>query len=371
MDDYTWERHIHERRYNRRKKRHKERLILGIAVILLFVLGTWTWYFFFHARTPEFALSEIQSAIKNRDAETFSRYVNLPLLTAKAYDDLTNDLFAFDPSLTPQSRIMYEKFYVLIRPQMTAGTADIIQRRIDTGVWEQPSGTNILKGQQLGIDFYRFMMMTQLWDTSFVSIESIERDGSMAVATIHVRNDETGIEYDLEVDMEKSADGRWQAAYIRNYRGYLDACIPVQIAGMEEYVKNTDDLVKSYNISARKQRAKFASITNTTNGTLSRSQINAVDHLLSNETIPGLLEYKEELAKADIPPGAHILAELRAQSIDTTIDAWTHYLRGLKTGNQEELETAETLHKRELELDMRISDIIHRAAVSRNLPNIP
>ena len=60
-----------------------------------------------------------------------------------------------------------------------------------------------------------------------------------------------------------------------------------------------------------------------------------------------------------------------ASSTDLSIAAWTHYLKGISTGESEEYNTAETLLKQELEIELRITDIIQHNTVSQALPDIP
>ena len=106
MDDYTWQRRL-------RARRTQERRRLSLVFLLVAALiGAVVWYFFFFIRTPEYALEQIQTAITERDGEKFNHYVNAELLSSRAYDDLTVDLFAYDSELTPKTRAMFEKFYI-------------------------------------------------------------------------------------------------------------------------------------------------------------------------------------------------------------------------------------------------------------------
>ena len=68
MDDYTWRLQLRARKissYNR---------TLTMLVIVFFALavGSVLWYFFIHARSPEYALAEIQEAQKNSSVTSMS-----------------------------------------------------------------------------------------------------------------------------------------------------------------------------------------------------------------------------------------------------------------------------------------------------------
>jgi hypothetical protein len=366
MDDYTWHKKIYERQHQQKR----DFLTFGLLIAAILCVSTAAWYFLFHIRTPEYALGAIQDAIEKKDAAKLDKYINLPLLTSKAYDDLTRDLFAYDPSLTPQTKIMFEKFYIVIKPQITEGTADTIKERVTAGSWPSPSGSNILKGRQLGIDYERFLENTQLRNTELVSIGNVKRDGRSADASITVRDTYTQTEFKLSLDMEQADDGHWQVAYIRNYREYLDAIVPLQNQGIADYIQATKAIVSAYNVQSNAIHTRFTALTKTTDGHLSRARIADIDKLISKAAVPALQDYQAKLDAIEIPAGASYLAGLRSSSTKTTIAAWQHFAAGLKDGRQSELDTAETLHKREIELDLRIAEIIRHAAVSQSLPNI-
>ena len=80
---------------------------------------------------------------------------------------------------------------------------------------------------------------------------------------------------------------------------------------------------------------------------------------------------KKKLDEITVPPGAAYLSQLRQKSTELTVEAWEHFVSGLLLNSHEEFELAETLHKQELEIDLRIEDIIKHTAVSKNIPNIP
>ena len=178
MDDYTWQQKLQERR----SKSTRWQLLLFIVTAIS--LGSAIWYFGFYSRTPEYALEQAQLAWQEKDGEKFKRYVNLGLLTSRAYDDLTVDLFAYDATLTPQSKVMFEKFYIMIKPQLAVGLENAALNRISSGNWSLPEGTDILKGRQLGIDFERFIERSQIRNTTLVKVGKIEHTGSAKSVTV-------------------------------------------------------------------------------------------------------------------------------------------------------------------------------------------
>lgn len=365
MDDYTWKRKLRQRR--NRQRRHLFLLTLMIASLI----GITFWYAFFYTRTPEYALQQLSSAIEKRDTDTFKKYVNMDVLSSRAYDDLTVDLFAYDATLTPKSKVMFEKFYIMIKPQLSIGLANAALTRIETGAWNLPDGTDILKGRQLGIDFERFIERSQLRNTTFVSIGTIEHDRNTATAEINILEDYTQTPFKLQLVMEQAEDGHWQVSYIKNYREYLDLIAPLQNRDIASYIDNTQSIVDEYNGIFEDYQNRFRQLTATSDGSLSASQRKKLAALLENEVIPALKRRQQKLDEVEIPSGAQYLARQRQHSTETTIKAWQHFIKGCRDNSQLEFSTAETLHKQELAIDLRVQDIIRHTAISKNIPNLP
>lgn len=365
MDNITWKRNL-------RSRRRRSGCLFTVLLLIVIIGAAFAgWYYFFYMRTPEFALKQMQQAIEQDDPDAFARYVNLDIVTSRAYDDLTADLFRYDTSLTDTQRTSYQKFYTLVKPQLTGGTIDVIKDRIETGRWISPSGTNILQGHQLGIDYERFLERSQLRNTTLVRIGATERKGSSAVVDIDVIEDYTQTPFTLQVVMEQDINDRWQIVYIRNYKDYLDTVAPLQNKDIASYIAATQPVVDRYNGVFAAQQSRFKQLTKTRDGYFSDAQREAIAALLTNEVIPTLQTYQQELDTIEVPVGAQYLARQRQQSTETTIKAWQHFITGIRENRQSEFDTAATFQKQERAIDIRISDIIRHTAVSRDIPNIP
>ncbi len=225
MDEITWKRSI----ARRQRRIQRQRRFFVLALIAAIGIAMSVWYVFFYMRTPEYALKEVH----------------------QAYDDLTRDLFAYDATLTPKTRVLFEKFYILVKPELTRGTQEAILRRVESGLWTLPDGLDILKGHQLGIDFERFLARTQLRNTTLVSVGSITHEGTTATADVNVREDDTDTSFTLVVVLEEAEDGHWQVAYIKNYRNYLDTISPLVNDDIASYIDATKPIVDEFNASPR------------------------------------------------------------------------------------------------------------------------
>ena len=159
--------------------------------------------------------------------------------------------------------------------------------------------------------------------------------------------------------------------YIKNYRDYLDKISPLQNGDIASYIDATKNIVEAYNADFTSYQREFKRLTKTADGKLSSKQRQKIADLIENNVLPALKKRQQKLDEIDIPAGARYLARQRQQSTETTIKAWHHYIKGLRENKSTEFDTAETLHKQELAIDLRIEDIIHHTAVSKNIPNLP
>ena len=302
---------------------------------------------------------------------------------ARAYDDLTGDLFKYDTQLSPSERLLFENFYVLIRPQMCQGAVKVIETRVATDKWILPE--EILKGRQLGIDYDLLLERSLIRHTTITGVEKIEHHGDSATAEINVIEDYSQTPFVLKVTLENFGglslqigsrtfeifgesftfpglsftldDNGWKIVSVDNYREYLAEIAPILQRDLDKYIDATADIVYRYNEIFRAEQNEFI--------VMQRGEDSAaVVEFINAKIIPTLEERQRELNAVTIPNGARYLANLRRQSTEVTIRAWQFYAQGM-------YETAESVHKQELILDQRIDEIIRNSAIARSLPDLP
>ena len=357
-------------RVRRRRDQEKRKLLLVLFAFAL-VLGLWLWYYFVYTRTPEYALRAVADACKRCDISAVQRGVDVDRTLSRAYDDLTDDMLRYDASLTAESKADYERFYDVIKPQMLEGLREVISSYIQSGEWTLPQGTSLTKGRQLGIDFERFLERSQMRNMEFVALESTHVVNDTAEAQIAIRDRVTDMPFSLRVRLERTKEGHWQVIRMENYKLYLDALASRQNQDIADYIAATYDIVTAYNQRLDVLRGRFSSLAPKALGYFDNGAAATLTGLIENEIIPALKERQERLDAVAIPRGAAYLANLRHKSTDLSIAAWGHYLKGIATGENEEYNAAETLLKQELEIELRITDIIHHNTVSQALPHIP
>ena len=357
-------------RLRRRHERDKRNMMIVLFLFAL-VLGLWLWYYFIYTRTPEHALRSLSDACGRHDVAAVLSGVVLDRVLSHAYDDLTDDMLRYDAALTAENKAQYEQFYNVIKPQMMEGLREVIEGYVSTGEWSLPQGTSLTKGRQLGIDFERFLERSQIRNMEAVEVEKVKVSGDAAEAQIAIRDRVTETPFSLRVRLERGQGGHWQIIRVDNYKLYLDTLAPRQNQDIADYIAATHELVAEYNERLEGMKDRFSSIARSAKGRFAGKIAASLSSLIEDEIVPTLKERQERLDAVAIPKGAAYLANLRHTSTDLSIAAWTHYLKGIATGENREYNTAETLLKQEMEIELRIIDIIRHNTVSQALPDIP
>ena len=391
MDDYTWRKRLEQRR--RRRKRERM-FVMGIFLSAIF--GVFL-YFSVYIKTPEYAMREMVTAYRENDMQIFRRHLDLNSITARAYDDLTGDLFKYDTQLSDRERSLFENFYVLIRRQMTGGAVKVINTYLDTKNWTLPG--EILKGRQLGIDFDLLLDRSLIRHTALVDLENVEHHGEEATASFKIVEEYTQIPFVLKVTLKDLANesynvgganfeifghkisfpgfsfnlsgSDWKVVSVDNYKEYLDTVSPILRKNLAWYIDETAEIVYRYNGTFEAEQNEFISMQKNSSGIMTENQRIQVATYINNVIIPSLENRQAELDQVKIPQGAEFLSQLRQESTRVTIMAWQAYARGMNENSSTALDAAESLHKQELALDQRIEEIIHNSAVAKNVPELP
>ena len=391
MDDYTWRKRLEARR--RRRKREQ---LIALGIVGLIFAGIFL-YFSVYTKTPEYAMREMFEAYKAGDMRTFRRHVDLNSITARAYDDLTGDLFKYDTQLSDRERSLFENFYVLIRRQMCQGAVKVINKYLDTGQWTLPG--EILKGRQLGIDYDILLDRSLIRHTSLVDFKSVDHRGEVATASFNVVEDYSQTPFVLKVTLKDLANesynvggqefeifghkfkfpglsfnmggSDWKIVSVDNYKGYLDTVSPILRKNLADYIDDTAEIVYRYNNAFEAEQNEFISLQRSPSGIMTDSQRINVSAYINDVIIPSLENRQAELDQINVPQGAQFLAQLRQEATRVTIMAWLAYDRGITANASTALDEAESLHKQELVLDQRIEEIVHNSAIAKNLPELP
>lgn len=363
MSTFDWQEQLAKRR-----RRTKYERIATLSLIV-FVLGFFLWRIFY-ANTPEYALDRLSHALAAHDSQSLQKYCSLEDVTSHAYDDLTRDMFASDDKLSNDTKVMFEQFYIKIKPQILDNTQPLLLSYVETGSWQPPGSDNILKGRQLGIDYEYLIERSQLRSTAFVKIESIDRTGDTALAKVQVRDEYTGTLFTLNLLLTQAGDN-WQVTRIVNYRDFLDFLRPIQSSGLTAYIKATKSIIDKYNDIMDTQQTNFGRLSTTDKGSLTADQRSKLAGYIKSDIIPALEKRQQELNAVPVNDGAQYLQKLRAQETQLSLAEWQHFLKGIQENSFPELNIAKAFHANALELQHRIDDVIKNTAVNKMAKSIP
>ena len=357
MDEATWKMHVEQRK----KRRQRERmgmigfLALAAAAIICYM---------FYISSPEYAMKNLFDGIKERDIDTIEKYADIEKITAHGYDDLTWDLFAHDEKLTDDTKVMFEKFYVKIKPQVVDGTCNLIRDYLNKGQWGTPEADNILKGRQLGIDYDYLLDRSQLMNIELLEVMETEKEGNTASGSVKVMDTTTQTVYTLRTRLEKNQNGDWQVTAVTNYRDYLNLVTPIQNSDIAKYSSDTQDIIDKYNNIFDTQQTRFMTLTRSSSGNLSKEQRDSLIAYVNSDIIPALEARQRELNTVEASGAAKHMKELRQQSSELAVESWKHYVKGLEEGSSSEINQSTALRKRMLNIDRLIDDIRKHSVTS-------
>lgn len=363
MSGYDWQAQLAKRR--RRTK--YERMGTLAFVVFLLVFSLWR---VLYADTPEYALDKLKIAFETHDAQTVETYCDLDGILQQAYDDLTRDMFAQDDALSDQTKVMFEQFYVKIKPQVVDGTKPLLLAYVANGAWQAPAGDSILKGRQLGIDYEYLIERSQLRNIRFIDVDSVEQNDDTATAKVKISDAYTKTNFTLQLEMKKGENG-WQVVKILNYRDYLDFVSPIQEAGIAAYSKATKSIITKYNDILDAQQTNFRKMTATTNGTLTNDQRNTLAGYIKSDILPAIDKRQQELVAIPVPDGGQYLQQLREEENALSQQEWNHFLTGIRDDNIAELNAAKVFHTEALNVQHRIDDVQKNTAVNKVSKSIP
>lgn len=358
MNDDKWQRTIAKRR-----KRHRTQNIIAsllILIILFLIVAIGGFFYYRHTHSPEYTLEKIQTAFEQRDIETIHQYIDFKTLLPPNYKILTNDIFAKDNIYGEKEHATYQTFYNLIEPILVNGTIQNIDKYIQTGSWQKFNYDSMLKSRQLGIDYTELINRSLLFNTNFQSVTDItEVDDNFAIATLLVNDKYTNTDFYLQVTLTKNDDNVWQVTKINNYQDYLTTVSNLYRQDITTYLANTKTDLAHNNAQFQQLQSEFTILAEGFKYNSSSSQRVLLKSFIDNKIIPAYQNWYNYLQSYSIPTGARHLHELRLESTMYTIQAWKAYAIGIQDNKPSDLTKAERLHKKAMETEQKVTDIIN------------
>lgn len=197
-------------------KGNKLLLLLAPLIIAVCALG---YYFLYWCQSPVYAVNEVRSSIANHDVEKFEKYVDLPHLIDKAFEDIivaeskiNNDNITANPFAMGILHMLKPTVVNLLVEEAKAEIASTAKNKEDAVKKQDP----IADAMKKNIENKVYLNKMKLND-----IDLEEADGDKAVVKLTLTHKETNEDFDLKLKMLLNEDDVWQIKEITNLVDFI------------------------------------------------------------------------------------------------------------------------------------------------------
>ncbi|TCS80114.1 hypothetical protein [Pectinatus cerevisiiphilus] len=342
-------------------------------ILFFFSLGFLLFYacFVFFMHTPWYTAAQFKFAYHNHNTAILMRTIDLESVISNGYDDVTCDLFIYNSNIQPKTKQTFEQFYKLIKKDICDGTLVMIDKYLKDNVWHEPTGTSVLKGREMGIDYDELLERSMLRNTSIKGIGSLSKDDNgNYILPVTVADRYTDTDFVINLLLQKNTEGIWKITKIINYRNYLEHVRNLYNADITTYINDTKAQTAEYNRTFQGIQLKFQAMTKPIGANISNDQRAQIQKFILSEVIPAYTSHENYLQNVNVPPGASHLHMLRLQSNAKTIEAWKYFAEGIGKDSKDDLSKAECSHQEALVLEQKVSDIMNKMP-ALFVPEIP
>lgn len=279
----------------------------ALGLLICIIIGSLAWYFFYFTKTPEYSVKIIKEAIEKHDTGKFNERVDIDNVLAKGIDDVVSIIAAANKIETSDKK--FAGFMQVFKPIIVGAYKENITHFVETGKWKE-EGTED-KGEGKSSEVNNLKENFSLDRASFKGIAYTKKDGDTANLGLRIFNEETNLEFTIDVVMKKTAAGVWQISEIANLKDYLVQLKAAKAQVLKEYIEATQPIIDKYN----KQDEELLERYN--NNPEQRKNI------IENELIPENNARIAELKQIPVPSAAQEIFALRAKENDL----YTRYLR--------------------------------------------
>jgi hypothetical protein len=203
----------------------KTRFIVAPAAVMLVVVGFfgWRWHY---RQTPEYALSQIRSAIRDHNRLRFQTYVDMDRLVPAVVDQVVGyallESFSADSSngLAALGAAVGTGLANQMKPALTQALRSAVLEAVETGsldsLYSAPADTS------RQVDLAVFSRSTGATAESFEGLSGIQREGDAASVGFRFRQEALDTSLVVHLRMERN-QGRWRIVSPDDLDQYLKA----------------------------------------------------------------------------------------------------------------------------------------------------
>ncbi len=325
---------------------------IGAAIgVVVLIAAIFCWYHFnVSAKSPEYAIQNVEQALAKHEKENVERFVNLDSLLDSAYDDIVAGLIDAEKNMSEDSKEVVKNFSAGLKVPMVLGLRAATDSFVATGNFDGLSGmTDIL--QKIGLDKIEYRGTEK--------IETVEGNESEAVAHIKIFQPEFNKEFILETLLQRDSDGNWKVVRFRNFRDFVKEINVVRRENLQKYLDASDEIISKHEKIVRDAEQKAGILSA---GNLSSESFRADLKNLMTDIKKDWEDRKRELFELPVPKEAETLQGLRIQICDLYVGYVDDYTRWMDDKKSATLKSADEKKHRAQNLETEAAVLAKKLA---------
>ena len=192
----------------------QKQIALGI---LVFILCSMAFYFFYWIKTPAYSLSMVRDAVQKHDVQAFEKHVDLDTLLPKAFDD----------ALVAQGKITGENlldnaFTAAIVQAMKPGVVSMLKAETLSNIQGKGNDSEVQgKNNDQKKMANGLKEKTDFQNSEIKEVSTLSKEDNIAIVSTEIYNKKLNKTFTVNFKMAKLDDGTWKVKEISNFVNFL------------------------------------------------------------------------------------------------------------------------------------------------------
>lgn len=287
-----------------------KKIKIGTAIgVVVLIAAIFCWYHFnVSAKSPEYAIKNVEQALAKHEKENVYRFVNPDSLLNSVYDDIVAGLIDADKNLTDDEKETVKNFSAELRAPTVLGFKVATDSFITTGNFDETSGINEIL-EKIGLDKIEYRGLEK--------IENAEDNPNEAIAFLKIFQPETDKEFLLEFVLQRDDDGNWRIIRVKNFRDLIRETNTVRRENLQKYLDASEEIISKHDKAIRDAEQKAGILLSA--GNFGRDSARTDLKSLMTDVKKDWEDRKRELYELSVPKDAQALHSMRLQICDLYI----------------------------------------------------
>ena len=306
---------------------------IGVAALAIAVAGGGYYYFHVGNDTPDFAIKTIQQSIKEHDAKTFNRVVDVDGVLDSGYSGFVEGITSPENAMTPDARDAIKNFTQMLRAPMIMSLKSAIDSYVATGDLKSEENLGVIELlERTGLND------AEIRDVKNVQINDANKDEAFADLILYQPSLQK--EFPLQFVLTRDADNQWRVSRVLNFKEYVEAIGQARRILLDDYLAKAGEINSRHEAAIRAAEQKYGMILAV--GNLSDDKTRSELKVLINDVFKkDWEERKQELFTMPVPKEAETLHGLYMKICDLSISAAQDYAKWMDDRNSATIKSAE------------------------------